>query len=526
MLTIKLNDLPEKWDIIIIGGGISGSGIFHEATKLGIKALLLEKNDFAWGTSSRSSKLVHGGFRYLQQGKLRLTRTSVVHRQRLIKEAPGLVEPLGFFLPVFKKQNPGKWMLGLGMMVYDLMALKKQHRFYGPEELLKAEPYLCTEGLLGGFHFYDAQVDDSRLVLRLIQEGFANGGVAANYAKVKKINRNRQGRVVGVDAEDVETGDAQIFFAPVVINATGPWTDQLHPLDGTNFHVRLLRGSHLVFSLKTFPVSHAISFLHPEDNRFIFTIPWKNVVLFGTTDIEHERALVDSPKISEAEISYLLKGIHAFFPSLKITRSDCISSFAGVRTVFATSKKEPSSESREHFIRPANGLISVAGGKLTTFRKIAWDVLELSRPYLSSLPAIDTKNPLFYNFFNSTLSNVCLSEKTILRLYGRYGKGAEKIIQEASPKDLDYIPDTSTLWAELTYMSKYEQVRHLSDILLRRVRLGVILPEGGKAHMQQIRNFCQSALGWDDARWEQEKINYMRIIEKNYAPPGKVVYQN
>jgi glycerol-3-phosphate dehydrogenase len=524
MLAVKLNDLPEKWDIIIIGGGISGAGIFHEATKIGIKTLLLEQNDFAWGTSSRSSKLVHGGFRYLRQGKLGLTRTSVVHRERLIKEAPGLVEPLSFFLPVFKKQNPGKWVLGLGMMAYDLMALKNQHRFYGPEELLKSEPHLCAEGLLGGFHFYDAQVDDSRLVLRLIQEGIGNGGAAANYAKVKTINRGRQGNVVGVDAEDVETDDARTFFAPVVINATGPWTDQLHPLDETDFHVRLLRGSHLVFSSKKFPVSHAISFLHPEDSRFIFTIPWEGVVLFGTTDLEHEKALVDSPKITESEISYLLKGIHAFFPSLKITRRDCISSFAGVRTVFATSKKEPSAESREHFLRTDKGLISVAGGKLTTFRKIAWDVLKLSRPYLYTLPPVDTQKPLFNNSLNSVLPKAGVSAKTILRLFGRYGKGAEKIIQEASPKDLDCIPDTPALWAELSYVSKNEQVRHLSDILLRRVRLGVILPGGGNTHMQQIRNLCQPALGWDNARWEHEESIYMHIIEENYALPGKRVH--
>jgi glycerol-3-phosphate dehydrogenase len=521
MLQRRLSDLPPKWDIIVIGGGISGAGIFHEATKLGIKTLLLEQNDFAWGTSSRSSKLVHGGFRYLGQGRLGLTRTSVVHRQRLIKEAPGLVEPLGFFLPVFKQQHPGKWMLGLGMMAYDLMALKNQHRFYGPEELLKSEPHLCAEGLLGGFHFYDAQVDDSRLVLRLIQEGAANGGAAANYAKVKNINRDRQGHALGVDAEDVETGDARTFFAPVVINATGPWTDQLHPLEGTDFHVRLLRGSHLVFSSKTLPVSHAISFLHPEDGRFVFTIPWEGVVLFGTTDLEHEKALVDSPKITEKEVSYLLKGVQAFFPSLKITRKDCISTFSGVRTVFSKSNKDPSAESREHFLRTDKGLISVAGGKLTTFRKIAWDVLKLAQPYFTFSLHMDTQTPLFSNSFNAISLNSDLSENALIRLKGRYGKGAEKIIREALPKDLEHIPDTPSLWAELAYVARHEQVRHLADILLRRVRLGVILPGGGKTHMKRIRDLCQPALGWDDARWEQEKISYMQIIQENYAPPSK-----
>jgi glycerol-3-phosphate dehydrogenase len=519
MVQIKLNDLPKKWDMIVIGGGISGAGIFHEATKMRIMTLLLEQNDFAWATSSRSSKLVHGGFRYLGQGRLGLTRTSVVHRQRLIKEAPGLVEPLGFILPVFKNQYPGKRLLRLGMLAYDLMARENLHRFYGPEDILQSEPHLCAEGLLGGFHFYDAQVDDSRLVLRLIQEGIANSGFAANYAKVTSINRDRQGNVVGVDAEDVETGDSQTFYAPVVINATGPWTDRLHRLEGTSYQVRLLRGSHLVFSSKTIPVSHAISFLHPDDGRFVFTIPWEGVVLFGTTDLEHEKELVDSPKITEKEVSYLLKAVQAFFPSLKISADDCISTFAGVRVVFSKSKKDPSAESRNHFLRSDKGLISVAGGKLTTFRKIAWDVLKLSRSYLSYFPPIDSQRALFLDSDGAITQNSPLPEKIMVRLLGRYGQGAEKIIQEASSKDLDFIPDTPSLWAELAYAARHEQVRHLTDILLRRVRLGIILPEGGKIHMQRIRGLCQKALGWDDARWEQEKINYLNIIAENHALP-------
>ncbi len=526
MIHFKGRDIPKQWDIIVIGGGISGAGIFHEATKLGLKTLLLEQNDFAWGTSSRSSKLVHGGFRYLGQGRLGLTRTSVVHRQRLLREAPGLVEPLGFFLPVFKNQTPGKWMLGLGMMVYDLMALKNQHRFYSSKEIIHSEPYLCSKGLIGGFRFNDAQVDDSRLVLRLIQEGIANGGAAANYVRVKKIHRNRQGNVVGVGAEDVEISDSDNFWSSVVVNATGPWTDHLHPLDGTDFHVRLLRGSHLVFPSKRLPVSHAISCLHPEDGRFVFTIPWEGVVLFGTTDLEHPKTQVDSPKITEKEISYLIRGVQAFFPSLKITCDDCISTFAGVRTVFSKTQKDPSSESREHFLRTDKGLISVAGGKLTTFRKIAWDVLNLCRSYISFIPSLHTQNPLFSNAVGEFSTNVNLSEKTKRRLLGRYGNGAEKLVREASPEDLELIPDTPTIWAELPYASKYEHVRHLADLLLRRVRIGLILPGGAKNHMQRIRSLCEHTLGWDDERWEKEQDDYRKIIQRNYAPPGKGFFKH
>lgn len=519
MLKYKLSDVPKKWDMIVIGGGIAGAGIFNEATKLRINTLLLEKNDFSWGTSSRSSKLVHGGFRYLGQGRLRLTRTSVVHRQRLIKEAQGLVEPLGFIMPVIKNQYPSKWMLELGMIVYDLMAWKNMHRFYEPEEILKAEPYMNPERLIGGFHFYDAQVDDSRLVLRLIQEGFDNGGVAINYAHVKKINRDRLGHVVGVDVEDVETGETVTFFSAAVINATGPWTDQIHPLEETSFNVRLLRGSHLVFSSKTLPISHAISYVHPEDGRLVFAIPWEGVVLFGTTDLDHEKALVDSPKITEKEISYLLDGIQAFFPGLNITRRDCISTFSGIRAVYTKSKKDPSAESREHFLRVDKGLISVAGGKLTTFRKIAWDVLKLARSFLPFFSPVNTQRTLFSSFSNKNIHDFDHQEQNLIRLFGRYGKNAEKILHDASSEDLEHIPDTRTLWAELAYVANHEQVRHLTDILLRRVRLGIVLPEGGKIHLQRIKDLCQKALEWDDERWEQEKNIYLETVQRNYAPP-------
>lgn len=519
MLQHSLNDIPAKWDMIVIGGGISGAGIFNEATKVGIKTLLLEQNDFAWATSSRSSKLVHGGFRYLGQGLPGLTRTSVIHRQRLLKEASGLVEPLSFFLPVFQNQFPGKWLLAIGLMAYDFMALKKQHRFYGPEDILRFEPHLNRKKLLGAFHYYDAQADDSRMVLRLIREGIFNGGSAANYVEVKNIIKSQKGRVTGVEVQDAETGTAATFHSSVVINATGPWTDRLHPLEKTDFHVRLLRGSHLVFSPKIIPVSHAISFVHPEDGRFVYTIPWENVVLFGTTDLEHNKDLIASPKITQKEVRYLFRGIRACFPSLKITRDDCISTFAGVRTVFSKNKKKPSAESREHFIRKDKGLISVAGGKLTTFRKIAWDVLDLSRPFLNRYISIDTRKPVFPASTGQFYENKGISKQTVHRLRGKYGKDAETIMEKGSKKDLEFIPGTLTLWAELEHAARYEQVRHLSDILLRRVRIGITLPQGAKIHMKRIRRICQPILGWDDVCWEKEVDEYMKIIRNNHTLP-------
>jgi glycerol-3-phosphate dehydrogenase len=427
---------------------------------------------------------------------------------------------LGFFLPVFENQHPGKWMLGLGMMAYDLMALKNQHRFYGPEDVLKSEPHLCAEGLLGGFHFFDAQVDDSPAGLKAHPRRRCQWWDRRQLCESEKYQPGPARNVVGVDAEDAETGDARTFFAPVVINATGPWTDQLHPLHGTDYHVRLLRGSHLVFSSKTLPVSHAISLLHPEDGRFVFTIPWEGVVLFGTTDLEHEKAKLDSPKITDKEVSYLLKGVQAFFPSLKIARKDCISTFAGVRTVFSKSIKDPSAESREHFLRTDKGLISVAGGKLTTFRKIAWDVLELSRPYLSFIPPVDTQKALVFQFVNAISKMGVFRKKPCVA----YWEDMEKVLKRLSRRRCRKI------WiiypTHLHFGRSLPMWPGMNRFVISRIFSfdGCVsesfYPEEEKFTCNESAAFV-NRLSAGMMPGGKGEINYMQIIQENYAPPQK-----
>jgi glycerol-3-phosphate dehydrogenase len=258
-----LSDLDESWDLIVVGGGITGAGILLAASRMGLRALLLEQNDFAWGTSSRSSKLVHGGLRYLKQGKFLLTRASVKERERLVKEAPGLVDPVRFLLPVYEGHRTGRWILELGLTIYDIMAGRKQHGFHDPSDFLAMEPKIKGDGLLGGFHFMDAQVDDARLVLRLIDESLMLGGCGVNYTMVTQIMRNSKGNVVGVAAKDTLSGETKELLSKTVINATGVWAENLHPLPGTGFHLRPLRGSHLVFSTDALPISSALSFFHP-----------------------------------------------------------------------------------------------------------------------------------------------------------------------------------------------------------------------------------------------------------------------
>ena len=270
---MRLTNLQENWELIIIGGGITGAGILYEAAHMGLNVLLVEQKDFAWGTSSRSSKLVHGGLRYLKEGRFFLTKIAVEERERLLKEAPGLVESLGFFLPVYEGQGPGRRVLKVGLSLYDIMARERQHRFYNTAEFIQRVPHVKQSGLKGGFYFQDAQVDDSRLVLRLINESIKAGASALNYTTVTEVLRHPQGEVLGVKVEDTETHETKILHSSAVINATGAWAEKLHPSPDPNRHLRPLRGSHLVFPARALPVVQGFSFVHPLDKRMVFVIP-------------------------------------------------------------------------------------------------------------------------------------------------------------------------------------------------------------------------------------------------------------
>jgi glycerol-3-phosphate dehydrogenase len=512
---MNISDLEEKWDLIVIGGGITGAGILLEASRMGLKVLLIEQNDFASGTSSRSSKLVHGGLRYLKEGRLYLTYISVRERERLIQEAPGLVEPLGFMTPVFSDRRPGRLALELGLRIYDNMSRHRDHMFYGQNEFSMRVPGVKQENLLGGFHFRDAQVDDARLVLRVINEALLSGGCAVNYAGVIEISRNAQGDVAGVVIKESETGETKQVLTRAVINATGSWAEKLHPSPDQSLHLRPLRGSHLVFPAWIFPFPEAISFFHPKDRRPIFIIPWEGVVIYGTTDVDHKNDLSLDPVISQDEISYLMDGLEAFFPSLEISLTDALSSYAGVRPVLSRKHLAPSKESREHVVWIDKGLVTITGGKLTTFRKLAADALKAAMPFLPSVKPAGHE-PVFRQppgvFTDDRISPLLLR-----RLIGRYGEGAKEILKDSGVDDLSYIPGTSTVWAELQYGAKNEAVRHLDDLLLRRVRIGLITPEGGKEHIGRIKKLCSPVLPWDEAKWDTEINMYLEKWRRSHS---------
>jgi glycerol-3-phosphate dehydrogenase len=520
---MSLENLPKIWDLIIIGGGITGAGIFREASRMGLKVLLVEQKDFAWGTSSRSSKLVHGGLRYLKEGQLLLTKIAVAERERLLREAPGLVEPLGFLLPIYEDQSPGRRTMQVGLSLYDIMARERQHHYYNAEAFIQMVPHINPVGLKGGFHFLDAQVDDSRLVLRLINEAVASGAHALNYTAVRHIERDDTGNVVGVELEDVETHEAINAFSSAVINATGSWAENLHPSPEPQRRLRPLRGSHLVFPATAIPLTEGFSFMHPMDNRAVFVIPWEGAVLVGTTDLDHSQDLSIEPNVSEAEVTYLMEGIQAVFPSLNILLADCLCTFAGIRPVYSEGKLKPSEESREHVVWVDHGLVTVTGGKLTTFRRLALDALKAAKPFLPAGKTVDRKAPVFKEVQRIPSKDYGLSAEVWRRLYGRYGKAADVIVKNAKAGDLTTIAGTHTLWAELVYVAQNEKIRHLGDLLLRRVRIGLLTPNGGKAYLKRIQKLCKKVLPWNRRRWKKEIDAYLVQWQHAHALPHRRV---
>jgi glycerol-3-phosphate dehydrogenase len=515
------SEITQEWDIVIIGGGITGGGILREATRLGLRALLVEQRDFAWGTSSRSSKLVHGGLRYLKEGKLLLTRASVQEREQLLRDGPGLIEPLDFLLATYDGDSPGRLTYGAGLTIYDLLALRWSHRYYSTQDFHLMAGNLSYEGLEGGYRYGDAQTDDARLVLRVIREAVAAGGTAVNYVKAEQLLRDESGQVAGVQLRDLENDKIVGVHASLIINATGAWADRLrHQLDSTA-KIRPLRGSHLIFPDWRLPVAQAVSFLHPIDRRPVFLFPWEGVTLVGTTDMDHNTPLDEEPGITADEVAYLMAAVEARYPMLGITLDDIVSSFAGVRPVIGTGKENPSEESRDHVIWQEDGLLTVTGGKLTTFRLVAFDVLDKARHHLPDLPEVDKQAPILDRFDIALPDSWDLDQSTQRRLFGRYGVDAFALLDAAQDDEMESIPGTPILWAELRWAARAEGVVHLDDLLLRRVRLGLMLPQGGKSLLSRIRSICQPELAWDDSRWEREESTYLSLWQRCYALPPK-----
>lgn len=509
----------QDWDIVVIGGGITGAGILLEAARRGLRVLLVEQKDFAWGTSSRSSKLVHGGLRYIKEGKFLLTRDSVRERQQLMQAAAGLVEPQSFAFADYQGRKPGRWMFALGLVIYDFLAGLRGKHYFSAQDFQMLAPHIPAADLKGGSCYLDAKTDDARLVLRVLQEAHAAGATALNYLAVKNVTYE-DGQSTGVVLQDALSMQEYQVKAKVIINATGAWADGLRQQQGASARLRPLRGSHLLLPAWRLPVAQAVSLMHPRDGRPVFVYPWEGVSLVGTTDVDHNSDLQQETAITADEVAYLMEAMDFQFPQLQLKLDDIIASYAGIRPVIDTGKVDPSKEGRDHAIWLEKGLLTVTGGKLTTFRLIALDALK----HIAHLFPGHQSHHKAINLFThpSDLSDEKqLNHTQKSRLQGHYGESAAEIVQIAQDGELDYIPGTFTMWVELRWAARHEAVEHLQDLMLRRTRLGLLLRQGGLALLPRIRFICQPELKWDDERWENEQSAYLQLWNRYYALPDK-----
>jgi len=374
------------------------------------------------------------------------------------------------------------------------MAGSFKSRTLSAEDVLGLEPSLRREQLQGAMSYEDARTDDARLTLRLIFDSVALGATALNYVAAEFLQAGK------LRLTDRESGAIREIEAAMVVNATGAWAGSAPAAP----QLRPLRGSHFVFPPAKLPITRAVSWLHPRDHRPIFAYPWEGAVVYGTTDIDHSDTL-DEPQMTSGEAAYLLEGLAFQFPDLRLSAGDAVSAYAGVRPVVASGKADPSAESRESAMWSAPGLVCITGGKLTTFRVTARAVLRAASRQLPKLaPQADA--PVFERA--GTAAD---------RLQGRLGAAADQVLQLDAAEQAR-IAHTPYSWAELRWAARSEQVVHLTDLLMRRTRIGLVMEQGGASLLPKLKPLCQQELGWDDARWQQEERSYRDYWQRQHAP--------
>jgi glycerol-3-phosphate dehydrogenase len=516
------DQIDQPWDIVVIGAGITGAGILREAVRAGLRTLLLDGADFSAGTSSHSSKLVHGGFRYLRNGQIKLVLQSVKERELLLRECQGIINPLDFIITCYKKDKISAPLINIGLAVYDLLAGKWDHCNLSNSDLDRICPIISRHDLVAAFKYKDALTDDSRLVIRLIRDSVLHGGTALNYAQVAELLFNRKGEVCGVAVRDLSPdGDNKTYeiYASVIVNATGAWADSLRVQTGKRPALRKLRGDHLVFPHHKLPLNCAVSLFHPHDGRPVFAIPWEGITFVGTTDVDHDSDNLYDLAIGPPEVEYLLAAVDHSFSDLKLSEKDIQSTFSGIRGVLNTGKIQSWKEPRRHLLWIDKGLITITSGKLTTFRLMARDTLNLVRRHYIKKPSIDNRQPLFPPLSINGRYKDHSQKVDLPRLFGRYGLEADQLIANASQEELQPVEGSPTLWVELHWSAQNEGIVHLDDLMLRRTRLGIQLAEGGFSILDRVRPIIQAALDWADDRWENEYQCYIAKWIQLYSPP-------
>lgn len=520
--------LGRPFDLLIVGGGITGCGILLDAAQRGLRALLVEKSDLASGTSSRSSKLVHGGFRYLKNLQLRTTANACRERELQLANQPHLVEPLHFIFPVWRGDKPPGWMVDFGLSVYDVFTRSEEkHRRLGGEELEARAPGLRREGLDRALYYLDARVDDARLTFTVAATAYAYGGRVLTRTMPEEADLS--GRLKTVKLRDLEDGGVTEVEAHLVINATGVWADELRLRFGlAGRRLRPSRGSHLVFPRERLPLDDAIAVLSPEDRRPIFFIPHPEGTLLGTTDIFHDGGL-DDPRPTRAEVDYLLRAANATFPASPLAEADIAGAFAGIRPVIDDGAATPSAASREEMIWHENGVLSVAGGKLTTWRLMAAEVIDKALALLPEerrrhLSACGTRHlPLVGRGPHDQEQRLVAQGVETAPARGisrRLGSFAAVALGEARPEELrPLLPGSDLSLAEVRFHLRYGAITRLGDLLLRRVRAGLWQPALAAELPPLLRGLLTAERGWDARRIAAEEEAFAAELEA-WSPAG------
>ncbi len=473
----------QYFDILVIGGGIFGAGIARDAALRGLHVGLIEKSDFASGTSSRSSKLIHGGFRYLEQRNYRLVFEACRERRILRQIAPHHVKPLPFLFPIYKGGSLSLAKLRLGMTLYDCLALYQnvaRHRKLSPRRVLWKEPALSRKGLKGAVMFYDCQEDDARFCIDNIYHAAELGAVCLNYCALTGFI-TREDRIIAARVRDEVGSCTSEVTARVVINAAGPWVDQvraLTPFDGDTTRLSPTKGVHLVMPRLT--QDHAIAFQARRDGRMLFVLPWGDYSLVGTTDTEfHGDA--GSARAERADIEYLLDEVRALFPELPLSQVDVATTFTGVRSLLASDGAPPSARSREHrVVRHGRNLLSIVGGKYTTYRAIAEQTVDEAVKILNV-----TAKP-------------CSTAKVLLPDHRPEPTG-EKI----SDSPIVCVSD-------IAHACGQEMAVTLSDVMRRRTPLA-LSRSGGPEVALQVARVMAPLLGWSP---DEERAQFERYAEE------------
>ena len=506
----------ETLDLLVVGGGASGAAVLREAARAGVRGLLVEARDFASGTSSRSSKIAHGGLRYLETLQFGLVLESVRERDRWVREGGGLAVPLPFLAASRREERWRHARTLFGVWLYNLFGGRLPRRRLEGRALQQGIPALAPDASLVGAPYDEAAVDDARWVLRLLQEAEARGARALNYVAAAALLREG-GRVVGAVVRDALTGEQRQVRARVTLNTTGVEAASLEGVGHLGVTLRPQRGSHLLFPRARLPLDRGISFRHPRDRRWVCAMPWEDMVVMGTTDLVHALPLSQPPSVTRAEFEYLLEAARTAFPSAALAEQDVVSCWAGLRAILDAGGASAVDASREHLVRAEPGLVTLTGGKLTGSRPQAHDALRAAEVELPALASV--RKPGRFLDAPAELSLPGTSAAAVARLRARYGARAAEVAAAARVGELEFLPGVSTLGVELRWAAREEQVVHLEDLLLRRTRLGLFLPEGGKALLPLLQGVLEEELGWDAARWAEELARYQQAWKAQHAVP-------